>query len=189
MDDSGEEFYDQILNRDKYKDGNAQKEAYHQYCADNKVKESVEGFVKWLDEPWKSASAPNSSDIAEGDFVFVRNSPVIRVVKNLKFSKKGELWVQVTAPDSIGRYNEILPITQVSKAERKAWSKEECVEMLGKVIEDPKDGIVEQIMRVKTGKDGKVYVNGIRVDELASSWRLYDTKEPCCRLVRASDAD
>ena len=186
-----QDFYDEILNRDKYKDGKSQADAYSRFCSETKQNETVRGFQEWLDSPYKSAKEANDSGIAEGDIVYVRNSNILWAVKKLKFAKNGELWVEVVSqPDEFDReYREILPIKQISKAERRAWSKQRCIDMLGMVIEDTKDGTVEKMMRVRTGKDGKIYVNGTCVDELANSWVLYGTREPCCDFVKKTSDD
>ena len=182
-----EELYDEILNRDKYKDGASQQEAFRKYCEENKQNESVDGFVKWLDAKWKSPEV-NEFGISEGDYAYVRNSPVIRVVRKLKFSKSGELWAEVdTADYNESFYHEIVPASTLVKATRKPWTREQCIDRLGVVIESAKDGTVEKITRVRTGKDGKVYVNGTSVDELASSWTVYGTKEPCCFFGRPEE--
>lgn len=180
--DESDGFYDKILNRDKYKDGKSQADAYSQFCTETKQNETVRGFQEWLDSPWKVAKDANASGISEGDFVYVRNSKAIWKVEKVKFAKNGDIWVEVfSRPDEFDReFHEILPVSQVSKAERKPWSKQRCIDLLGTVIEDTKDGTVEKMMRVKTGKDGKIYVNGTSTDELANSWVLYGTGEPCC---------
>ena len=185
------DFYDEILNRDKYKDGKSQADAYSQFCLDTKQNETVRGFQEWLDAPWKSAKEANTSGIVEGDIVYIRDSNSLWKVDKLKFSKNGDVWAEVISrPHELDRvWREVLPITQLTKAERKSWSKQKCIDMLGMVIEDTKDGTVEKMMRVRTGKDGKIYVNGTCVDELANSWVLYDTREPCCEFVKKTRDD
>lgn len=189
--DEGSDFYDEILNRDKYKDGKSQADAYSRFCSETKQNETVRGFQDWLDAPYKFTKEENAFGIRKGDIVYIRNSNNLWTVKKLKFAKNGELWAEVVSqPDELDRgYREILPIRQISKAERKPWSKQKCIDMLGMVIEDTKDGTIEKMMRVRTGKDGKVYVNGTCVDELANSWVLYGSREPCCEFFRKTSDD
>ena len=60
----------------------------------------------------------------------------------------------------------------MKKVVLKPWDYETAKKYLGDVIYNKEDTQAEMICRVKVGKDGKVYVNGIATSELLSGgWR------------------
>lgn len=202
-----QKLVDVIRNRDKYQNNESQQRGFDEYCQKNKAEASVDKFLKWLDAPWMSANDISTKDngIGIGDYVSVSDAEAfyifgrcrddaVFVVEKVAFdaNDNGELYAtvrQVYPNEPIVREQAkhgTVRVKALSKLVKRSWTKDECIKAIGKVVKSISDGesAVELIYRVRIGKDGKTYVNGITASELAANYVDYKTGEPCCAFEK-----
>lgn len=172
-----------VTNRSKYADSESQIAAFDKKCMAEGKPSNVADFVKWLDEDW-TPPKEECGGFSIGDMVFAINdySLPYEITGFKTTSTSKDVYASLKRRgDANERY---VMVWYLEKACKRPWTKEEAVEAVrrGAVIQSSSSSeeTVEKLFRVKRGKDGKIYVNGISVNELANGYVDYDTKHPCC---------